>query len=364
MRDDGVRPDVDVDVLVVGAGQAGLGTGYWLARSTSTSFLIIDGADHLGDSWRRRWDSLALFTPRRFSSLPGAPLPRGDVEYPTKDEMADYLRWYAERESLPVRLQTRVLALTRDGDGFAATTTTGRIRARYVVLTPGPYSAPFVPEAAAGLDPSVAQLHSSAYCSPGDLAGQDVLVVGAGNSAAQLAVELSATRHVTVAAPGGMWFLPARVLGISLYWWLWLSGILNGRSSTWISRTVRARGNGIIGKDLQALVAAGRVRMVEQRVVGGRGRAVLLADGTEVETDAVLWCTGYRPDHDWLHVAGVLDEQGAPVHVGGRSPVPGLQWVGQPWQTRLNSGIIDGVDRDARAAVRRIAADEAADRTG
>ena len=350
--------DTDVDVLVIGAGQAGLGTGHWLARRTSLSFLIVDRAERLGESWRQRWDSLVLFTPRRFSSLPGRAMPRGVGEYASKDETADYLAAYAAHERLPVRLRTRVHILTRDGGGqFVAETTTGRIRARHVVVATGPYTAPFVPDAASGLDPSVAQLHSSAYRSPHDLPGTDALVVGAGNSAAQLAVELSATRRVSVAAPGGMWFLPARVLGVSLYWWLWLSGILNSPSGSRISRLVRARGDGIIGRELRELVAAGRVRMIEQRVVGAHDRAVVLADGTQVTTDAVLWCTGYRPDHGWLRVPGALDEQGRPVHDAGRSPVPGLHWVGLPWQTRLNSGILDGVDRDAREAVRRIAAD-------
>lgn len=362
-RSDRNDEGVTVDVLVVGAGQAGLGTGHHLARRTSLSYLIVDGADQLGESWRRRWDSLVLFTPRRFSSLPGTAMPRGVGEYASKDETADYLAHYVARERLPVRLRTRLLTLTRDDDaGFVAETTTGRIRARHVVVATGPYTAPYVPDAASGLDPSVAQLHSADYRSPDDLPGQDVLVVGAGNSAAQLAVELAATRRVTVAAPGGMWFLPSRVLGVSVYWWFWLTGTLNSPSTSRISRLVRARGDGIIGRDLQALVTAGKVRMVEERVTGAHGRSVALADGTGVTTDAVLWCTGYRPDHAWLGVPGALDGQGRPVQDAGRSPSPGLHWVGLPWQTRLNSGIIDGVDRDARKAVQRIAADHSRDR--
>lgn len=356
--------DTAVDVLVVGAGQAGLGTGYWLARRTALSFLIIDGDERIGDSWRRRWDSLVLFTPRRFSSLPGTPMPRGPGEYASKDDTARYLAGFADSHGLPVRLRTRLLALEQDGAaGFVAETTTGSIRARHVVVASGPYSTPFVPEAADGLDPSVVQLHSSAYRRPGDLPGEDVLIVGAGNSAAQLAVELAASRRVTLAAPGGMWFLPARVLGVSLYWWLWLTGILNGPSRSPVSRRVRARADGIIGRDLQALVTAGTVRMIEERVCGAKGRTVLLSDGSEVRTDAVLWCTGYRPGHGWLRVPGALDDQGRPVHDAGRSPVPRLHWVGLPWQTRLNSGIIDGIERDARQAVRRIAAEHACART-
>lgn len=343
----------DVDVLVVGAGQAGLGTAYWLARRTSLSVLVVDAAERIGQSWRQRWDSLVLFTPRRFSSLPGMRMPRGGRPYAGKDEMADYLAAYAERHRLPVRLRTHVQSLRREGTGFLAVTSTGDVRAQQVVVASGPYTSPFVPAASADLDPDVPQLHSSQYREPSDLPAGHVLVVGAGNSAAQLAVELSRTRRVTVAAPGGMWFLPARVLGVSLYWWIYLAGVLNGASTTSTSRYVRARGDGIIGRDLQRLVAAGTVTMHQERVVAASGRRVRLADGTEVAADAVLWCTGFRPDLRWLQVPGALDEQGRPVQDGGRSPVPGLHWVGLPWMTRLNSGIIDGVDKDARAIVER-----------
>jgi putative flavoprotein involved in K+ transport len=356
--------DTSVDVLVVGAGQAGLGAAYWLARRTSLSCLVVDGAGQVGESWRQRWDSLVLFTPRRFSSLPGMRMPRGSSPYASKDETADYLHAYAERQRLPVRLGTRVRWLRKEHDGFVVDTTTGRIRARQVVVASGPYTEAFVPAAADVLDPSVRELHSSQYRRPDDLPGDEVLVVGAGNSAAQLAVELSATRRVTVAAPGGMWFLPARVLGVSLYWWIFLTGILNGRSSRPVSRLVRRRGDGIVGRELQELVAAGRVRMLEQRVVGADGRSVWLEDGTAVRPDAVLWCTGFRPELGWLDVAGALDEHGLPVHDAGRSPVPGLHWIGLPWQTRLNSGIIDGIDRDARILVRRLSHNPAATAPG
>lgn len=320
-----------VDVLVVGAGQAGLGAGCWLQRRTSLSILLVDAADEVGQSWRHRWDSLVLFTPRRFSSLPGRPMPRAAGPYPTKDETADYLADYARHHDLPVRLRSRVRDLRQDGEGlFTATTTTGTIRARHVVVAAGPYTGPYVPPAAAGLDPAVLQFHSTQYSRPDDVVGRDVLVVGAGNSAAQLAVELAATHSVTVAAPGGMWFLPARILGVSLYWWIYLTRVLNGASTTPTSRLVRRRDDGIVGRELQGLVAAGAVRMLPERFVAAQGDALRLADGTEVRPDAVLWRTGFRPDDDWLGVPGALDRDGRPVHDAGRSPVPGLHWLGRP----------------------------------
>lgn len=338
----------------MGAGQAGLGVGFWLSRRSELSHLLVDAAPRLGQSWLDRWDSLALFTPRRFSGLPGRRFPSGASPYPSKDETAAYLADYAREHDLPVRLEERVERLTRNGAGFLASTSGGTVRARHVVIAAGPFTTPYVPAAAAGLDPTVQQLHSSQYRRPADVEGSQVLVVGGGNSAAQLAVELAVTHQVSVAAPGGMWFLPARILGVSIYWWIFVTGVLNGASGTRVSRLIRQRGDGIIGRDLQRLVAGGTVRLLTERVVGAAGRKVTLSDGSTVTPDSVLWCTGFRPDYPWLDVPGAVDDAGRPAHEGGKSPVPGLHWIGLPWQTRLNSGILDGVDRDAQALVARL----------
>lgn len=347
----GSGEDVEVDVLVVGAGQAGLGVGYWLGRRTGLSHLLVDAAPRLGQSWLDRWDSLELFTPRRFSSLPGLRFRKGTGAYPSKDQTAAYLTDYARQHDLPVRLSTRVVRLSRDAPGFVAQTTSGTVRARHVVVASGPFSGPYVPQAGAGLDPAVSQLHASQYRRPADVPTPDVLVVGGGNSAAQLAVELAQTHRVTLASPGPLWFLPARILGSSVYWWFYLGGVLNADADARVSRYVRRRGDAIIGRELQGLVADGTVRVLPHRVVSGQGRQVTLEDGTRLMPGTVLWCTGFRPEFSWLDVPGALDADGAPVHDRGASRVPGLHWMGQPWQTRLNSSILDGVDRDARALV-------------
>jgi len=343
----------DVDVLVVGAGQAGLGVAQRLGRSPGPRVLVVDALP-VGQGWRDRWDSLVLFTPRRFSTLPGLRFPAGPTRSPTRLEMADYLQAYATRFDLPVRAGVRVERLTRGPSGFCAQTSAGDVRAQQVVLATGPFRRPLVPDAAGDLDPSVHQRHSSAYRRPGDVPPGEVLVVGGGNSAAQLAAELAATHRVTVASDGPLWFLPEDVLGVSTYWWFLLTGVLNARSDARVSRYVRQRGDAIVGRQLQGLVRQGRVRLLPHRVVAGRGRTVELADGTVLPVSSVLWCTGSRPDTGWVDVAGALDAAGAPVHDRGASPVPGLHWVGLPWQTRLNSSIIDGVDRDARLTARRV----------
>jgi putative flavoprotein involved in K+ transport len=343
----------DVDVLIIGAGQAGLGVAQRLRRHPQLSVLVVDALP-VGASWRERWESLQLFTPRRFSGLPGLSFPVGPARSPSRTEMAHYLQQYAAYFAPPVRTGARVLRLTRSPSGFCAETSLGPIRAQQVVLATGPFRRPHVPAVGDDLDPSVTQLHSHSYRRPSDIPAGEVLVVGGGNSAAQLAIELAATHQVTIASPGPLWFLPEDVLGVSVYWWTLLAGILNAKAGGRISRYVRRRGDAIVGTDLRVLIAEGRVRLLPHRVVAGRGRAVELADGTVLPVASVLWCTGFRPDTGWVGVPGAVSPTGTPLHDRGASPVPGLHWMGLPWQTRLNSSIIDGVDRDARRTAKRI----------
>lgn len=336
------------DVVVVGGGQAGLGTARWLARRGVRDVVVLE-AGEVGHSWTDRWDSLQLFTPRRFSSLPGRPFPRGRTRSPSRTEMAAYLRSYAA--DLPVREHVRVERLA---PGFVLQTSAGELRARCVVLATGPFSRPSVPASASGLDDAVWQRHSSQYCRPSDVPPGDVLVVGGGNSAAQLALELSRDHRVHVAASRPLWFLPEDVLGISMYWWTLLTGVLNAPADARVSRYVMRRGDAIVGTQLRDLVRRGTVTTTTSRVVGAAGREVHLQDGTHLPVTNVLWCTGFRPDTSFVDVPGALDDDGAPLHEQGASPVPGLSWVGLPWQTRLNSSIIDGVDRDARQTADRV----------
>ncbi|MCZ2827600.1 NAD(P)/FAD-dependent oxidoreductase [Modestobacter sp. VKM Ac-2986] len=341
------------DVLVVGAGQAGLGAAWWLTRKGVRDVVVVD-AGEVGDSWLRRWDSLQLFTPRRFSQLPGGRFPAGPTPTPSRTEMAGHLRDHAARLGVPVRTATPVTRLTRHPDGSCAQTPDGPVHARQVVLAVGPFTRPQVPAAAQQLDPAVHQLHSSRYRRPADVPPGPVLVVGAGNSAAQLAVELAATHQVTVVAPREPRFLSERRLGVSVYWWLLLSGLLNAGSDSRVARGVRRRGDAIGGRDLARLRDDGAIGWLTGRVVGAEGAALRLDDGRTVGVSAVLWCTGSLPEAGWVDVPGALDDAGLSLHDRGASPVPGLHWMGLPWQTRVNSSIIDGVDRDARRTARRV----------
>ncbi len=353
-------PADPVDVLVVGAGQAGLGTVHHLRREApGLSVRVLDAGERVGDSWRGRWDSLRLFTPRRWSALPGLPFPAGPGESPDRLEMAAYLQAYAARLDVPVETGARVTRLVRDGQGFCAQTPAGPVRARQVVLATGPFGDPHVPAAAAGLDASVVQRHSHDYRRPSDLPGAVTAVVGGGNSAAQLALELRTSRRVVLVTPGEPWFVPSHLLGVTSYRWMSALGVLGADADGRLSRWVRRRGDAVFGRELVGPLRRGELDLRPSRVVGAEGRALVLADGSRLVADAVLWCTGFHASYGWVAVEGALDTAGDPVHDRGASPVPGLHWMGLPWQSRLDSSIVHGVDADGLRTARRVRAEAA-----
>lgn len=345
------------DVVIVGAGQAGLATAYWLQRlAPALSVRVLERGSTVGESWLRRWDSLRLFTPRAYSALPGLAFPRGDTN-PTRVEMAEYLAHYVRTFDLPVTLGTTVRRLVRSEGGFRLETDRGPFSATQVVIASGPFQDPKVPDAAAKLAPEVLQRHSSEYRHPSDLPGDDVLVVGGGNSAAQLALELAADgRRVTVVAPGRPVFLPAHILGITSYAFWDRLGILRADAEGALARRLRRRRDAIFGHELRRAVHRGAIRLVPHRLVDASGRTVNLADGTCLPVQAVLWCTGFHARYDWVAVPGALDDADNPRHVRGASPVEGLHWMGLPWQTAVDSSIIHGVDGDGRQTAERILA--------
>lgn len=347
-------PTDPLDVLIVGAGQAGLATGFWLRRGDpDLRIALVDAGPTPGEAWRERWDSLRLFTPRSFSALPGLPFPTGASRCPDRLEMAAYLQSYAQRFDLPVHSGVRV-----DGvrPGFAVASSAGPITARHLVVATGPFHDPVIPAAAAGLDPAVPQLHSRDYHGPADIPTEEVVVVGGGNSAAQIALELSGTHQVTLVVPREPWFVPTRILGLSSYHWMSWLGILDADIDGRVVQYMCRRGDAIFGRELRGPLRRGEVALRISRVVGAAGQSVTLADGSSVPTPAVIWCTGFHADFTWLHIPGALDAAGNPVHDRGASPAAGLHWMGLPWQETLSSSIIYGVNADARRCADRIRA--------
>jgi len=342
-----------VDVLVIGAGQAGLAMGRELA-ARGLRFAIVDGAPAIGHSWRTRWDSLTLFTPARYSALPGLPFPGDPERYPGKDDVADYLEAYARRFELPVRLSEPVYSLRRQGEEWLAITSRGEWRAAQVVVATGPFQRPARPALADRLGAGVTQLHSADYRRPHDVAGEAVAVVGGGNSGVQIAAELAASgRRVSLALGSAGPVLPQRLLGRSLFWWLERTGLMGVSVETRFGR--RAAGqNPLIGEGPRAVARRLGVRPIA-RAVGADGDTLVTAAGERLVVDAVVWATGFHPDYAWID-APVFDEAGRPVHRRGVTAEPGLYFLGLPWQHTRGSALIGWVGADARYCAEAVSA--------
>jgi putative flavoprotein involved in K+ transport len=332
-----------LDVIVIGAGQAGLATAYHLRRR-GMRFLVVDAGHEIGSAWRSRWESLRLFTPAQYDGLPGMPFPAPADTHPTKDEVADYLTAYAARFDLPILLDCAVIRLEREGDRFAVHTSQGRLSADQVVVATGPFQTPVVPGLAAGLGPHVVQLHSASYRNPADVPPGPVVVVGAGNSGRQIALELAATHDVTLAVGTQSLELPQRFLRRDLFWWLTRIGVLTKTADSVLARRMRARGDLVIGTPLRRLRAAGVT--IRPRLTATGGGTVRFEDGGVDRPAAVLWATGYRSDYTWIDVPGVVHD-GRIVHERGRTDVPGLYFVGLPWQHTRGSALLGFVQYDA-----------------
>jgi putative flavoprotein involved in K+ transport len=348
-----------VETLVIGGGQAGLSVGYHLARR-GLPFLIVDGSDRIGDVWRRRWDSLRLFTPARFDGLPGMSFPAPPDTFPTKDAMADYLEAYAAHFTLPVRTGTRVDRLTREADRFVAEAGSTHIEASNVVVAIGTYQRPKLPAFASDLAPDIVQLHSIDYRNPAQLQPGDVLLVGAGNSGSELAMELSRDHHVLMAGrdTGAIpfridgWF--GRTVGVRLVVRGLFRRVLTVRTP--IGRRVRPKvltiGGPLIRVKPRDLVAAGVERV--PRVAGADDGRPVLEDGRVLDVANVVWCTGFHPGFDWIDLP--IHGEHEPQHEAGIVPSqPGLYFVGLHFLSAMSSEMIHGVGEDAERIVAHLA---------
>jgi putative flavoprotein involved in K+ transport len=345
----------DLDVLVIGGGQAGLAMGYHLKRA-GHRFQIVERQGRLGDSWRNRYDSLVLFTPRAYSALPGLAVPGDPDGYPSKDEIADYLEHYARHFELPVLLETGIRSLTRLDGGFRARTDAGEIiDARAVVLATGAFQRSTVPAISPGLSPDVLQLTTEDYRRPDQVPPGRVLVVGDGATGRQIAMELAATHKVLLATGRPRRVSPERILGKSVFWWMDRLGILRPSRETRVGKYLM-RTDPFPGKAL----GLRRLRRYGIRVVGRLSHTdenrVGFAGGEMAEVDAVLWATGYHDDGKWVAIPEVKDASGGFVHQRGVSPMPDLYLMGRSWQWTRGSALLTGVGDDAAYVASRIAA--------
>jgi putative flavoprotein involved in K+ transport len=342
-----------LDVLVIGAGQAGLALGYHL-RTTSLRFQFVDRHARVGDSWRDRYDSLVLFTPRAYSGLPGLPVPGDPEGYPTKDELGDYLERYAVHFELPVVLGTSISRLERGDDGFQVTTDAEeRITARAVVLATGAFQRPAVPAMAQGLAPEVLQLTPESYQRPAQIPAGTVLVVGDGATGRQIAKELAEDHRVLLATGKSRRVSPERILGKSIFWWMDRLGVLRASGERPVGRYLM-RADPFPGKALDLTRLEQQSVQVVGRVLQTDGHQVRFAAGQAATIDAVIWTTGYRDDSTWVAIPEATDAEGAFIHQAGISPVPGLYFIGRSWQRTRGSALLLGVGDDAAFVARRL----------
>jgi putative flavoprotein involved in K+ transport len=345
--------------VVIGGSQSGLAVGYYL-KQRDLPFVLLDEHDRIGDAWRKRWDSLRLFTLGRYDGLPGMPFPGSPSSYPTKDETADYLEAYAREFELPFRTGVKVDRVSKAGDRFEVSCRGHTLFAGNVVVATGAFNTPSIPAFSRELDASIVQLHSKEYRDPSHIQKGGVLVVGAGNSGAEIAIELAPHRRT------------------------WLSGRDTGQEPTragsrldhlitplmWLVAT-RLTVESVVGRkfrdhflDPPRGIPLGRVRRKDFARAGiervARTTAVkdgypVLENGRVLDVSNVIWCTGYKPKYDWIDLP-LRTHNGLPIHARGVvDACPGLYFVGLPFLYSLSSALLGGVGRDAKFIVEHIA---------
>ena len=349
-----------IDTLVIGGGQAGLAAGYYLSHQ-KRDFVILDAHKRFGDSWRKRWDSLKLFTPTSFNHLPGMSFPKSaDANrFPSKDEMADYLESYIARVHLPLLLNTKVNELTHDGDHYLVAAGTSRFEANQVIVATGAHPTPHIPAFADQLDPAINQFHSIDYRNPSQLHHGAVLVVGAGNSGVEIALDLAPAYDVLLS---GRYtgFIPAKYgkfsyePGVILFKALMKRLTVDTIPGRWLVQRARefTGGHPVVGVAPGDLIQAGIERV--PRMTGVTGGQPLLEDERVVSVDNIIWATGFVRDYRWIKLP-VFDAQGDPIHHRGVAlGEQGLYFAGLPYQSSLLSGLVAGADIDAKYIVKQI----------
>jgi putative flavoprotein involved in K+ transport len=339
-----------LDVIVAGAGQAGLATGHFLQQA-GVRFRLFDGSARVGDSWRRRYDSLVLFSPRSYSALPGLGMQGDPGGYPNKDEIANYLEHYAHRFGLPIALQESIARLERHGDRFIGRTSRGRhVAARAVIVATGAFQRSVIPPWAVSIPAGITQLGADAYRTPEQLRGRRVLVVGGGGSGRQIARELARSHEVSLSVGGRISITPQRVLGRDVMVWFDRLGFLRADKATARGRFARAH-QSFPGPHLRDRALRRHGVRLRPRTVAATADGLAFADGSRAAYDAVIWTGGYADDARWLRVPGTVDANGNHIEDRGMSPVPGLFYVGRSWQTSRASALLCGVGSDAARIV-------------
>ena len=339
-----------LDVAVVGGGQAGLAIGY-LLKQQERRFAILEAGDAVAAAWRARWDSLRLFTPVRYDSLPGRAFPGDADSYPGRDDVVAYLTDYARTFDLPVQLNSAVQAVRRADGGYRIDLDDRTYAAEQVVIATGPFQVPRVSPIARPLDPGIAQFHSTAYRRPDQVPAGTVLVVGGGNTGFQIAEELTRTHEVHLSIGSRQTPLPQRVAGHDLFRYLDALGAMRVTVDSRLGHRLQYRET-LIGSSPRA--ARRRGIRLRGRTVDAQGSQVIFADGSRLAPAAVIWASGFAVDHSFVH-APVFDDAAQLMHHRGVTTAPGLYFLGLTWQYTRGSALLGWVKNDAQFIAQRIA---------
>ena len=346
-------------VIVIGAGQAGLSAGYFLKKN-NVDFLILHASERVGDCWRNRWDSLKLFTPAKFDSLAGMPFPADPNYFPTKDEMGDYLENYSKHFNLPVRNNIRVDGLSREGDNYHITAGEQHFEAEHVVIAMSNYQVPKIPEFANEINPDIFQIHSFDYREPSQLREGAVLVVGAGNSGSELALEAAKNNHEVWLAGRDTGHIPfdiegtlAKIIMVRLVLRFLFHRILT--TSTPVGRKARpkivSQGGPLIRNKPKDFVEYGINRV--PKIVAVKNGLPVDENNDIIDVKNIIWCTGFYPAYSWIDIPIFKDKE--PMQDRGVvENEPGLYFVGMHFLYSLSSAMIHGAERDAEYVVSTI----------
>lgn len=341
-----------IDTIVIGAGQAGLSAGYYL-RKLKKDFLILDKGEEIGESWKKRYDSLVLFTPRMYDYLPGLPLEGKQHGFPTKNEIVNYLKQYAEKFNFPIKLQIEVVSVQHRENIFIIETNQGLYKSKNLIIATGALQTPRIPPFSKELSKDIKQYHSSHYKNPSQLTEGNVLVVGGGNSGAQIAVELSKTTETYLAVSKKLFYLPLVIKNKSIFWWFDRLGILKASSNSLLGKAIKRKGDPIFGYDLKEAIKRNDI-LIKPKVINGIDNQVTFEDLTSLEVQNIIWATGFNTIYPWLKLKEVFNEKGEIIHTRGVSNIKGLYFIGLPWQSRHGSSILQGVGYDAKYIVNHL----------
>ncbi|MFD1389131.1 flavin-containing monooxygenase [Oceanobacillus oncorhynchi subsp. oncorhynchi] len=339
---------MEYDVIIIGGGQAGLAMGYSLKKKNKC-FTILDENESTGESWRQRYDSLQLFTPRNYSQLHGFLFKGRPEGFPLKNEVVDYLKHFKEENDLPVIYNQKVIELTQRNDQkFLVITQNQRYITKHVVVATGAFHHPFIPKIHDNSIPFM--IHSSEYKNPSQIPEGKVLIVGAGNTGIQIAAELSRTHSVLLAKSKPIKRLPQRITGKSLFWWFEFLMLSKAKPESMLGKFLQKR-DPIIGDDYKVVKKhveiLGRVKSVNDGQIYFQG-------STPKQVSSIIWATGYLNNYSWINIDGVTNENGKPIHHYGITNIKGLYFIGLSWQSKRSSALIYGVSDDATRIAEKI----------